>query len=88
MKNEFDISNLEIGNRVKGLLNIFHISRAQLAREMNVSYNTLTKKLNGKREFTYKDFKVIKKVFGLNYEVCGDIFFNPMFLIEKLSKAK
>lgn len=86
MKNEIDISNLEIGNRIKGLLNIFHISRAKLAKEMNVSYNTLTKKLNGKREFTYKDFKTIKRVFGLNYEVCGDIFFNPMFLVEKLNK--
>lgn len=88
MNKKDDISDIEIGNRVKGLLNIFHVSRSDLAKDMGISYNTLTKKLNGKREFTYKDFKVIQKKFGLNYNVCGDVFFNPMFLVEKLISLK
>ena len=83
MENEFEISSIEIGNRIKGLLNIFHIPRVKLAQEMNISYNTLTKKLNGKIDFSYKDFKVIKKVFNLSYGSCGNIFFNPLFLVEK-----
>lgn len=78
-----EISNEEIGKRIKGLLEIFKISRTFLAKEMNVSYNTLTKKLNGKAEFTFKDFMVMKRIFNLKYETCGDIFFNPEFLIKK-----
>ena len=67
MNKKDDVSDIEIGNRIKGLLNIFHVSRSDLAKDMGISYNTLTKKLNGKREFTYKDFKVVQKKFGLNF---------------------
>ena len=78
-----EISNEEIGKRIKGLLEIFKISRITLAKEMNVSYNTLTKKLNGRADFTFKDFIIIKRIFNLKYETCGEIFFNSEFLIKK-----
>lgn len=83
-----EISNEEIGKRVKGLLEIFKIARNDLAEEMGVSYNTLTKKLNGKADFTFQDFMVIKRVFNLKYESCGEIFFNSEFLIKKQGTEK
>lgn len=45
-----------------------------------MSYNTLTKKLNGKREFKVEEILKIKEVFNLDKELCADIFFNEEFL--------
>lgn len=78
-----EVSLEEMGSRIKGLLKIFRISRRKLSEEMGISYNSLTKKLNGKRDFSYDELKVIKRVFGLNCEMCGNIFFNQEFLIKK-----
>lgn len=78
-----EVNNLIIGNRIKGLLSIKDISREELSKKMGISYNTLTKKLNGKREFGTNDLIKMKKIFNLDAIDCGNIFFNPEFLIEK-----
>lgn len=78
-----EINNIIIGNRVKGLLSIKNISREELSKRMGISYNTLTKKINGKREFGTNDLIKMKEIFNLNPIDCGNIFFNPEFLIEK-----
>lgn len=78
-----EIDDIIIGNRIKGLLSIKNISRDELAKGIGTSYNTLTKKLNGKREFGTNDLIKMKKIFNLDVEDCGNIFFNPEFLIKK-----
>lgn len=75
--------SIEIGNRVKGLLSIKNISREDLASKMSISYNTLTKKLNGKREFGNSDMLKLKDILNLDIETCANIFFNPEFLNKK-----
>lgn len=76
-------NNVEIGNRIKGLMSIQNITREELANLMHVSYNTLTKKLNGKREFGISDMHKLKDIFKLDVEFCGNIFFNKEFLVRK-----
>lgn len=76
-------NNVEIGNRIKGLMSIKNITREELANLMHVSYNTLTKKLNGKREFGISDMHKLKDIFKLDVEFCGNIFFNKEFLVRK-----
>ena len=77
------LSNVEIGNRIKGILSIKNISRNDLASKMSISYNSLTKKLNGKIDFTLKDMHKIKNILNLDVQDCGNIFFNNEFLIKK-----
>lgn len=50
-----------IGNRIKALMTIRNIKRSYLAKELGISYNTLTKKLNGQREFGINEIWKIKK---------------------------
>lgn len=78
-----ELTNIEIGNRIKGLMSIKNITRKELANLMHISYNTLTKKLNGKREFGISDMHKLKNIFELDVEFCGNIFFNSEFLIKK-----
>ncbi len=78
-----DIPSIEIGNRIKELLKECKISRADLATKMQISYSTLTKKLNGKVEFNYRELNLIKNELNLNNSICGDIFFSPLFLNKK-----
>ena len=72
-----------IGNRIKALMTIRNIKRSYLAKELGISYNTLTKKLNGQREFGINEIWKIKEVLGLDKEMCANIFFNPKFLIDE-----
>ncbi len=71
-----------IGNRLKALMAIRNIKRSYLAKELGMSYNTLTKKLNGQREFGINEMWKIKEVLELDQELCADVFFNPKFLID------
>ncbi|MDO5556484.1 MAG: helix-turn-helix transcriptional regulator [Clostridia bacterium] len=68
-----------LGNRIKVLLEIRQIKRAYLAKKMNTSYNTLTKKLQGKREFDYMDMVKIVEVLELEPQLIFNLFFNPNF---------
>lgn len=70
-----------IGSRLKALMTIRNIKRKDLAVKLSISYNTLTKKLNGQREFTINEILKIKEIFELDADLCSNIFFNPEFLI-------
>jgi transcriptional regulator with XRE-family HTH domain len=76
-------NNIEIGNRIKGIMSIKNITREKLSELMHTSYNTLTKKLNGKREFGISDMHKLKDILELDVESCGNIFFNDEFLVKK-----
>lgn len=77
-----------IGKKIKALMTVRNIKRSDLANELGVSYNTLTKKLNGKREFSINEILKIKEVFNMDVELCANIFFNDDFLISNENKKK
>lgn len=68
-----------IGNRLKILMVKKQIKRSYLAKKMGISYNTLTKKINGQREFSALELVKIKALLELDDKLCINIFFNPEF---------
>lgn len=70
-----------IGNRLKILMSIRNVKRSYLAKKLGISYNTLTKKLNGQEEFYLDEIWKIKEILELDNKLCIDIFFNENFLI-------
>ena len=77
-----------IGKKIKALMTIRNMKRSDLAKELNISYNTLTKKLNGKREFNINEVLRIKEIFNMDVELCANIFFNDDFLISTEDNKK
>lgn len=77
-----------IGKKIKALMTVRNVKRSDLAKELGVSYNTLTKKLNGEREFSINEILKIKEVFNMDVELCANIFFNDEFLITTDPKKK
>ena len=75
-----------IGNRLKALMTIRGIKRRNLAKELGIIYNTLTKKLSGQREFTLDEVLKIKEILSLDVDLCANVFFNPDFLITQDKK--
>ena len=57
-----------------------------MAKELGISYNTLTKKLSGQREFTLDEVLKIKEILSLDVDLCANVFFNPDFLITQDKK--
>ena len=72
-----------IGNRIKSIMIIEDIKRSYLAKKMNISYNTLTKKLNGEREFTLNEILKMKIILDLDMETCANLFFNKENFVYK-----
>lgn len=72
-----------IGDRIRALMEMKHIKRSSLAKELGVSYNTLTQKLMGRREFGLKDIIKIKEVLQLDNQTCAELFFEEEFSIMK-----
>lgn len=72
-----------IGNRLKILMLKKQIKRSYLAKKMGVSYNTLTRKLNGQREFSAIEISKIKELLDLDDKLSANIFFNPDFEFAK-----
>lgn len=70
----------QIGKRIKALMEVKSLKRCYLAKELDISYNTLTKKLNGKREFTVAEILKIQEILGVNGQIYGNILFNENFL--------
>jgi len=68
-----------IGNRLKILMLRKQIKRSYLAKKIGVSYNTLTKKLNGQREFSAIEISKIKACLELDDELSANVFFNSDF---------
>ena len=77
-----------IGNRLKALITMRGIKRKDFAVKLGVSYNTLTKKLNGQREFNINEILKIKEILSLDMDLCANVFFNPDFLIVADKKFK
>ncbi|MBQ6992432.1 MAG: helix-turn-helix transcriptional regulator [Clostridia bacterium] len=75
-----------IGNRIKSIMIIEDIKRSYLAKKMNISYNTLTKKLNGEREFTLNEILKMKIILDLDMETCANLFFNEENFVYKEKK--
>lgn len=69
-----------IGNRLKALTTMKNIKRKDFAEKLGISYNTLTKKLNGQREFNINEILMIKQILELDVDLCANIFFNSEFL--------
>lgn len=57
-----------IGERIKIFMKIKKIKRTTLAKKLGISYNTMTKKLNGQREFTLDEILKIKNILNLDKE--------------------
>lgn len=68
-----------IGKRLKLLMEQKQIKRSYLAKKIGISYNTLTKKLNGQREFSAIEIAKIKKLLDLDDDFSANFFFNPEF---------
>ena len=72
-----------IGKRLKILMKKKQIKRSYLAKNIGVSYNTLTKKLNGHKDFSAIEITKIKYVLELDDKLSVNVFFNPNFEINK-----
>ena len=81
------MDSVTIGNRIKALMAIREFKRSYIAKKLGISYNTLTKKLNGQREFSINEIIKIKEIFDLDEDLCANIFFNPNFLLSKDKRA-
>lgn len=68
-----------IGKRLKILMEKKQIKRKNLATKMEISYNTLTKKLNGQKDFSAIEISKIKYFLELDEALSANIFFNPNF---------
>lgn len=68
-----------IGKRLKILMLTKQIKRSYLAKKMGISYNTLSRKLNGQKEFSAIEISKIKTCLELDDELSVNIFFNPKF---------
>ena len=70
-----------IGSRIKAILVVKNIKRSYLAEELGITYNTLTKKLNGQREFGINEILALKKILDLDVETCANLLFNEDYFI-------
>lgn len=66
-----------VGNRLKILMQENEIKRSYLAKKLGISYNTLTKKLNGQREFSAIEIAKLRYFLELDEKMSVNIFFNP-----------
>ena len=71
---------IELGSRIKGLLNLKNIKRSYMAEKLDITYNTLTKKLNGEREFTISEIFNMSEVFNMDTKTFLDILFREKFI--------
>lgn len=70
-----------IGSRIKAILVVKNIKRSYLAEKLGITYNTLTKKLNGQREFGLGEILCLKEALDLDVETCANLFFNEDYFI-------
>ena len=72
-----------IGKRIKIMMEIKEVKRSYLAKKMHISYNTLTKKLNGAREISLNEADIIIKELDIPLDLAANILFNREFDFEK-----
>lgn len=76
------MNNILIGKRIELIMKIRNIKRRVLANELGVSYNTLTKKINGKRQFNLDEIWKLKDILNIDNKLMIDILFNENFFVE------
>lgn len=75
-----------IGHRIITLLTLYKLKRKNLAKYLEISYNTLGKKLNGERLFNIDEMFKIKDFLHMDDTLCADIFFNKKFEILDMNR--
>ena len=70
------MDNELVGNKLKALMAMRKMKRSELAKRLNISYNTLTNKLNGNRDFTINEILTMKEIFDMDIQLCAEIFFS------------
>lgn len=71
-----DINLLEIGRKVRELMDKYDVNKAQLAKYMEIKEQELSKMLEGKKEFSIDNILKITQFFDLNIEECVKTFFS------------
>lgn len=70
--------------KIKILLQKKGIKRSYVAQKLNISYNTLTNKLNGNGYFNIIQMSELMNILELSNEDAIQLCFNPNFDINKL----
>lgn len=73
------MDSIILGNRIKTLMIIKNVKRKDLARLLEISYNSLTKKLHGKRDFTLKEIWNMQEIFELDIIGYSNILLNVSY---------
>ena len=76
-----------LGKRIKGILIMNSVKRKDLADKLGVTYNTITRKLKGEREFSYSELLQIKQILEIDDELYTSILFDSAFILEKNNKT-
>ena len=76
-----DVILIEFGKRVKALMELKNIKRSYVAEKIGITYNTLTKKLNGQREFTLLEIIKMKDVLNIDLKQFDSLLFNEKFYL-------
>ena len=61
--------------KIRGLMDRNDDTMEKLASCLNITYQTLSKKLNGHVDFNRKEIKIMKDRYGLDAEEINDVFF-------------
>lgn len=76
-----DVILIEFGKRVKALMELKNIKRSYVAEKIGITYNTLTKKLNGQREFTLLEIIKMKDVLNIDLKQFDSLLFDEKFYL-------
>lgn len=63
-------------DKIKRLLKQQDVSQNELAELLGLTYQTISIKINGHKDFTLSELKTMKVVFGLTPEMMDYIFFS------------
>ncbi len=76
-----DVILIEFGKKVKALMELKNIKRSYVAEKIGITYNTLTKKLNGQREFTLLEIIKMKDVLNIDLKQFDSLLFDEKFYL-------
>ena len=69
------MNNEIVGKKVKSLMVFKNVKKSELAKELGITYNTLTRKLNGIEDFNINEILKMKDIFNMDIELCAKVFF-------------
>ena len=76
-----DVILIEFGKRIKALMELKNIKRSYVAEKIDITYNTLTKKLNGQSESTLLEVKKMKDVLNIDLKQFNSLLFDEKFYL-------